>query len=151
MNGILMEGWLASASLGLVALAGCGDLGSFEETLVTDNYEATAMTTYTWQAEYRPQGVTQDRPRESRIETFGSSYRVNINGQPVAEDFGSADEQGLWWPDLPPRPTVDDLEARLKRREAFSADRKSTRLNSSHRCISYAVFCLKKKKKNKKK
>src|SRR5437763_2774822 len=29
-------------------------------------------------------------------------------------------------------------------------DRKSTRLNSSHRCISYAVFCLKKKKKNKK-
>src|SRR5436189_2621101 len=31
------------------------------------------------------------------------------------------------------------------------ADRKSTRLNSSHRCISYAVFCLKKKNKNKKK
>src|SRR5437762_7004574 len=27
-------------------------------------------------------------------------------------------------------------------------DRKSTRLNSSHRCISYAVFCLKKKKKH---
>src|SRR5437762_10607472 len=27
----------------------------------------------------------------------------------------------------------------------FSVDRKSTRLNSSHRCISYAVFCLKKK------
>src|SRR5437762_7965803 len=27
----------------------------------------------------------------------------------------------------------------------YSLDRKSTRLNSSHRCISYAVFCLKKK------
>src|SRR5436189_2744316 len=27
-----------------------------------------------------------------------------------------------------------------------AGDRKSTRLNSSHRCISYAVFCLKKKK-----
>src|SRR5437762_8668278 len=26
-----------------------------------------------------------------------------------------------------------------------ATDRKSTRLNSSHRCISYAVFCLKKK------
>src|SRR5437879_11233137 len=26
---------------------------------------------------------------------------------------------------------------------AFALDRKSTRLNSSHRCISYAVFCLK--------
>src|SRR5438067_13799685 len=32
------------------------------------------------------------------------------------------------------------------RREIFS-DRKSTRLNSSHVSISYAVFCLKKKKK----
>src|SRR5438105_11122743 len=31
-----------------------------------------------------------------------------------------------------------------------SADRKSTRLNSSHEWISYAVFCLKKKKKKKK-
>src|SRR5688572_31459100 len=31
-----------------------------------------------------------------------------------------------------------------------SADRKSTRLNSSHSQISYAVFCLKKKKKDKK-
>src|SRR2546426_2672877 len=30
-----------------------------------------------------------------------------------------------------------------------AADRKSTRLNSSHLVISYAVFCLKKKKKSK--
>src|SRR5260364_376534 len=29
-----------------------------------------------------------------------------------------------------------------------SSDRKSTRLNSSHQIISYAVFCLKKKKPN---
>src|SRR5690349_22333362 len=33
---------------------------------------------------------------------------------------------------------------------ATGRDRKSTRLNSSHVEISYAVFCLKKKKKNKK-
>src|SRR5437764_10586741 len=33
------------------------------------------------------------------------------------------------------------------RRRPGRRDRKSTRLNSSHRCISYAVFCLKKKKK----
>src|SRR5438034_4806765 len=30
-----------------------------------------------------------------------------------------------------------------------AGDRKSTRLNSSHTVISYAVFCLKKKKRNK--
>src|SRR5436189_2863462 len=41
---------------------------------------------------------------------------------------------------------------RIRRRAALldrldrALDRKSTRLNSSHRCISYAVFCLKKKK-----
>src|SRR5205085_12306251 len=37
-----------------------------------------------------------------------------------------------------------------RRRGAFGfrEDRKSTRLNSSHSQISYAVFCLKKKKKN---
>src|SRR5688572_23253219 len=35
------------------------------------------------------------------------------------------------------------------RRRAAREDRKSTRLNSSHSQISYAVFCLKKKKTNK--
>src|SRR2546426_6155345 len=34
-------------------------------------------------------------------------------------------------------------------RAAWRIDRKSTRLNSSHLVISYAVFCLKKKKKKK--
>src|SRR5438094_7255123 len=33
----------------------------------------------------------------------------------------------------------------LFRRSRFATDRKSTRLNSSHRTTSYAVFCLKKK------
>src|SRR5437867_6072670 len=34
---------------------------------------------------------------------------------------------------------------KLPRRDTSRLDRKSTRLNSSHRTISYAVFCLKKK------
>src|SRR3712207_8475686 len=42
--------------------------------------------------------------------------------------------------------TVDRVE-HLKGGE-LTVDRKSTRLNSSHANISYAVFCLKKKKKN---
>src|SRR2546421_9508436 len=37
--------------------------------------------------------------------------------------------------------------SRAKRTCSSSRDRKSTRLNSSHDQISYAVFCLKKKKK----
>src|SRR5205809_8122935 len=43
------------------------------------------------------------------------------------------------WPAL--QSSKPDLQGTLK-----EADRKSTRLNSSHGYISYAVFCLKKKK-----
>src|SRR2546427_7629332 len=49
----------------------------------------------------------------------------------------------------------ETVRARLQEGEVFSTldlnprlDRKSTRLNSSHSQISYAVFCLKKKKHN---
>src|SRR5690348_17422774 len=38
----------------------------------------------------------------------------------------------------------------LQDRQRLAEDRKSTRLNSSHPSISYAVFCLKKKKQKKK-
>src|SRR5207248_5987727 len=38
--------------------------------------------------------------------------------------------------------TLDEPDTKV----GFESDRKSTRLNSSHRTISYAVFCLKKKK-----
>src|SRR5688572_31820358 len=58
----------------------------------------------------------------------------------------------------PPTPGGARFRAEGPRREevpgypahptAGGADRKSTRLNSSHSQISYAVFCLKKKKKN---
>src|SRR5688500_19724261 len=39
-----------------------------------------------------------------------------------------------------------DLPLNLKESSGLAQDRKSTRLNSSHLVISYAVFCLKKKK-----
>src|SRR2546422_7835853 len=53
---------------------------------------------------------------------------VQDHGQPLAR--------------LPAERPVDALGGDLE-----EADRKSTRLNSSHGYISYAVFCLKKKKK----
>src|SRR5688572_31095575 len=58
---------------------------------------------------------------------------------------------------LPPRPPPRPLAHPLTPKPPLdlpphllhtTADRKSTRLNSSHSQISYAVFCLKKKKKN---
>src|SRR5207244_11737586 len=51
------------------------------------------------------------------------------------------------------RPRDDPIRHHLRRNRplglrhtAYVRDRKSTRLNSSHQIISYAVFCLKKKK-----
>src|SRR5687768_17624977 len=47
------------------------------------------------------------------------------------------------------RPADHDRDSsRITALNVFGGDRKSTRLNSSHGYISYAVFCLKKKKKN---
>src|SRR2546426_9372268 len=42
--------------------------------------------------------------------------------------------------------TWPQVKAEFKKALALRRDRKSTRLNSSHLVISYAVFCLKKKK-----
>src|SRR3712207_8903574 len=56
-----------------------------------------------------------------------------------ADDLEAFVRRALRWlkPRIGSRVTKNDLPAR---------DRKSTRLNSSHANISYAVFCLKKKK-----
>src|SRR5207248_10014800 len=64
-------------------------------------------------------------------------------GVAIAEHAGREHERTL---ELHAR----DAEAagRERDRAEVHRDRKSTRLNSSHRTISYAVFCLKKKKKS---
>src|SRR5258708_9410688 len=48
-----------------------------------------------------------------------------------------------------PTPSLLDLlDDAFQKSDGFVRDRKSTRLNSSHQIISYAVFCLKKKKRS---
>src|SRR2546422_4091888 len=73
-----------------------------------------------------------------------------------------ARQPGLPWrtspPDRPPYATCSRGGLRLSSflhlhfvLHSLTQDRKSTRLNSSHGYISYAVFCLKKKKQNQRK
>src|SRR3712207_8238403 len=73
------------------------------------------------------------RPPRSTLFPYTTLFR-----SPAAARDG--DDDRVARPDLLLRHVgVDDLGVRAK-------DRKSTRLNSSHANISYAVFCLKKKK-----
>src|SRR5438034_4447964 len=68
---------------------------------------------------------------------------VQRNGGPKADDAGKRGDKEL-------EKTAERLKFRGRRKhgaETAGLDRKSTRLNSSHTVISYAVFCLKKKKK----
>src|SRR2546429_7028235 len=57
--------------------------------------------------------------------------------------FGALDDRSANFPDVC---GIDLLPDRAAPRGNGVLDRKSTRLNSSHGYISYAVFCLKKKK-----
>src|SRR2546427_5430324 len=66
---------------------------------------------------------------------FRSRLRAERGNQHVAVD-DVAHSRGRWMRSSRKKPAVP------------APDRKSTRLNSSHSQISYAVFCLKKKKKN---
>src|SRR3712207_7762259 len=50
-----------------------------------------------------------------------------------------------WRKRYPPMASTKGIMSRVS--QSHRGDRKSTRLNSSHANISYAVFCLKKKKK----
>src|SRR2546422_6260014 len=67
--------------------------------------------------------------------------------------LGGAEEQGVDLVEIAVVPLEDVVERRpvvlrCRRGNLGNQDRKSTRLNSSHGYISYAVFCLKKKKKH---
>src|SRR5438034_11433504 len=64
---------------------------------------------------------------------------------PYTTLFRSLRVNGVWWEDGVKPVSLQPALKRLAR--WLGGDRKSTRLNSSHTVISYAVFCLKKKKK----
>src|SRR2546430_13572199 len=81
------------------------------------------------------------RPPRSTLFPYTTLFRSqHRNLRPVADD--PAGHRPAVRVHRPPAAALLAGGARLRRR-----DRKSTRLNSSHSQISYAVFCLKKKKK----
>src|SRR5437762_10828593 len=75
------------------------------------------------------------RPPRSTLFPYTTLFRSDSEGRPGATGNQGGRQGGR----------VDQCPRGAARH--VHLDRKSTRLNSSHRCISYAVFCLKKKKK----
>src|SRR3712207_7748246 len=78
------------------------------------------------------------RPPRSTLFPYTTLFRSERGAPDGEHDEGHRQEHG---DDDPPA-----LEAAPAPRWCGRRDRKSTRLNSSHANISYAVFCLKKKK-----
>src|SRR3712207_8478923 len=90
------------------------------------------------------------RPPRSTLFPYTTLFRSRSSDlhQPEADDqlAGDADGRGrLQLDDRAAGQVLDDPQRDVH--VALGADRKSTRLNSSHANISYAVFCLKKKRK----
>src|SRR5437879_13899860 len=80
---------------------------------------------------------------------YGTSTTTEILSIPIIARY----ERGPWifkltvpYLSIPGGTSVVPGGGRVTSSNPRRRDRKSTRLNSSHRCISYAVFCLKKKK-----
>src|SRR2546426_5272096 len=92
------------------------------------------------------------RPPRSTLFPYTTLFRSMRNGHRA--DAANADEiipveplQNCGIAKLAPQRAVRVEKVTCKCRPRQRPDRKSTRLNSSHLVISYAVFCLKKKKK----
>src|SRR3712207_8516772 len=96
------------------------------------------------------------RPPRSTLFPYTTLFRSHVlrADRFLANAFAALRPGGLLHVDVP---NDAGLTAKLRRANPLSAgygevvppnqDRKSTRLNSSHANISYAVFCLKKKNK----
>src|SRR3989454_11500292 len=80
---------------------------------------------------------TEKREQVERREARKRPADPHLQGQDSAQGGPAGDAQDVWIRQGIPQQGL----------ERHAEDRKSTRLNSSHLVISYAVFCLKKKKK----
>src|SRR5256885_5497826 len=77
----------------------------------------------------------------------GGARKLAVSDEAALNGILFVLQTGIPWEDLPQSLGYGSGMTCWRRLRDWNADRKSTRLNSSHLVISYAVFCLKKKKK----
>src|SRR5690625_7011452 len=90
-------------------------------------------------------------PRVALTATANAQTRQEIAHRLGLEDaaqfVASFDRPNIFYQMVEKKNTKEQLWQWIQAEHPGDRDRKSTRLNSSHVAISYAVFCLKKKKK----
>src|SRR5690242_21604582 len=90
------------------------------------------------------------RPPRSTLFPYTTLFRSVRDLAYTADDYLAVLQTYSGHRALPPERRAGllrDLRSLIEDEYGGTIDRKSTRLNSSHMSISYAVFCLKKKKK----
>src|SRR3712207_7421450 len=86
------------------------------------------------------------RPPRSTLFPYTTLFRSDDEAEAVPQTLHEAEGRGVGRDRQRAQLEVAAADEADLRVEAGEQDRKSTRLNSSHANISYAVFCLKKKK-----
>src|SRR3712207_8398355 len=100
----------------------------FNDTATTEIYTLSLHDALPiWRRGHQAQEVDRPHREDGKVHNDEGDQRAGDPGRGDRRDGVAGPEQA-----------VDD--------PGLAADRKSTRLNSSHANISYAVFCLKKKK-----
>src|SRR2546426_2214630 len=90
------------------------------------------------------------RPPRSTLFPYTTLFRSDVEGGVQRGGGGGGDRTARDGLHFLGGPLLDGNPVAVRER-GIDGDRKSTRLNSSHLVISYAVFCLKKKKKTERK
>lgn len=88
-------------------LSGCTPSG--DPIAQTSCNTALADATYTWRVEYFT-SRSRGGPQGTRVEEFSSTRLRNQNGEKPGEAVTGPDDQGIWWPALPPRPSADEID-----------------------------------------
>ena len=103
--------WLIP-SLGVVLLCSCTseDIG----VSTSQCQAAVARASTTWEVKYY---THRTNPGTQRTERFASTQLINRNGEPPTAAATGPDEQGIWWPAPPSRPTNDDVDRQRRAAE----------------------------------
>src|SRR5688500_9819111 len=116
--------------------------------VVLDQFRADYLTTFAshWRDGFRTllaEGAVFTRAAYPYLHTDTCAGHFTIGTGTFPRTHGMVSD--LWW-DREARRSIECTDDDQSPLVTYGRDRKSTRLNSSHLVISYAVFCLKKKK-----